>query len=137
MALSTRFSVAARNKKIDAITPDLNNGYLRIYDGARPASPDVAITTQNLLAELRFNATAYGIAVNGVAAANAFTQDVAANATGVAVWFRALKSDGATAVIDGEVGMAGANLNLNVINIQAGAPVLVTSLPYAEPMQGV
>lgn len=76
MALSTRFSIVARNKKIDAITPDLNNGYLRIYDGTRPADPDTAITSQVLLAELRFNATAYGAAANGVAAANAFTTPV-------------------------------------------------------------
>ena len=44
----------------------LDNGYLRIYDGTQPATANTAIGSQVLLAELRFNADAAPVAVNGV-----------------------------------------------------------------------
>jgi hypothetical protein len=62
---------------------------LRIHDGARPATADTALGAQTLLAELRFNAPAFGTAVDGVATANAITPARAARATGMAAWFRA------------------------------------------------
>ena len=65
------------------------------------------MSTQNILAELRFGATAFGASLAGVATANAITADSSANATGTATWFRVFKSDGTTALWDGSVGTAG------------------------------
>lgn len=137
MALTPRISNLAANAEADATGALLNNGYLRIYDGAQPATADTAITTQVLLAELRFGATAFGAAVAGVATANAITQDASANATGTAAWFRALYTNGGspetlTAVFDGSVGTSGANLNLNTTAITSGVSVSVSSLTYTR-----
>jgi hypothetical protein len=121
---------AAVNEEADKIGVLLNNGYLRIYDGTQPTTADTALGAQVLLAELRFNATAFAAASAGVANANAFTQDSSANATGTATWFRALKSDGTTPVYDGSVGTSGADINLNSVAIQSGIAVEVTSLSY-------
>jgi hypothetical protein len=132
MALNPKLSNAGANAGADAICTLLNNGYLRIYDGTQAADADTAVGAQVLLAELRFNATAFGAAVAGVATANAFTADSSANATGTATWFRALKSDGTTVVFDGSVGTSGANLNLNSVAISSGAAVSVSSFSFTQ-----
>lgn len=118
------------NPQADALSDLADNGYLRIYDGTQPATADTAITTQVLLAELRFNADAAPSAVDGVLTFNAITQDSNANNTGTASWFRALKSDGSTVLFDGTVGVGGSDLNIAITAIVAGAIVGVTSFVY-------
>lgn len=118
------------NPQADALSDLADNGYLRIYDGTQPATADTAITTQVLLAELRFNATAAPAASNGVLTFNAITQDSSANNTGTASWFRALKSDGSTVLFDGAVGTSGSDMNIYTTSIVAGAIVGVSSFGY-------
>lgn len=132
MALNPKRSNTAVSAAADAVCPLLNNGYLRLYTGTQPATADTAISTQTLLATLRWNTTAFGAASNGVATANALTSDSSAAATGTATWFRALKSDGTTAVFDGSVGTSGCDLNLNSASITTGSAVSVTSFTYTE-----
>jgi hypothetical protein len=105
-----------------------NSGYVRIYDSTIPADADTAVGAQVLLAELRFNATAFGAAVAGVITANAITADASANAAGTASWFRALKSDGTTVLFDGTVGTATSNMILNTTTISVGLVVSCSSL---------
>ena len=133
MAVNPKRSNAAVTAAADAVCDLLDNGYLRIYDGSQPANADTAVTTQTLLAELRWNAAnAFGAASGGVATANAITADSSADATGTASWFRALKADGTTAVFDGSVGTSSADLILNSTAIAAGANVAVTAFTYNE-----
>lgn len=132
MALNPKLSDTGANAAADATCTLLNTGYLRIYTTAQATNANTALSGQTLLAELRFGATAFGSAVAGVATANAITSDTTADATGTAVWFRALKSDGTTVVFDGSVGTSGANLNLNSVAIQAGAQVDVTAFTYTQ-----
>lgn len=133
MALDRRMSYAAVNAEADALAPLANTGYIRIYDGTRPANADTAVSTQTLLAELRFGATAFGAASNGVITANAITADSSANASGTASWARVLESDGTTALWDDEVGTTNANVVLNSVAISAGASVSITSLTHTVP----
>ena len=132
MALTQNLTNAAASAAADAVTALLNTGYLRIYDGTQPANANTAVSTQVLLAELRFGATAFGAAANGVATANAITSDSDADATGTASWFRCLKSDGTTVVFDGSIGTSGSNINLNTTSIVIHAQVSVTSLTYTQ-----
>ncbi len=130
MALNTKMSDTAVNAEANALAALANSGYLRIYDGSQPANANTAVSTQNLLAELRFGATAFGGASAGVLTANAITDDSDADATGTAAWFRVLKSDGTTVLWDGSVGTSGCNLNLNSVAIQQHAQVSVTSFTH-------
>lgn len=130
MANNLKISTTAVNAQADALSDLLDNGYLRIYDGTQPANANTAITSQVLLAELRFNATAAPAASGGVLTMNSITQDSSANNTGTATWFRALKSDGSTVVFDGSVGTASCDLNLGSTSITSGASVAVTSMTY-------
>jgi hypothetical protein len=122
MALA--FSSTVRNNMLDQITSAVgSSGFLRIYDGSRPATGGAATT---LLAELTCNATFAPGASGGVLTLNAITQDSSANATGTATWFRIVTSGG-TFVLDGSVGTSGSDLNLNTTSIVSGAAVSVTS----------
>ena len=130
MANNLKISSTAVNAQADALSDLLDNGYLRIYDGTQPANANTAITTQVLLAELRFNATAAPAASGGVLTMNSIAQDSSADNTGTATWFRALKSDGSTVVFDGSVGTSGCDLNLGSTSITSGASVAVTSMTF-------
>jgi hypothetical protein len=132
VANAPRLSTVAANAAADAVTPLVNGGYLRIYDGAQPPTVDTAVSTQVLLAELRYATPAFGAAVNAIATANAITPDASANASGTATWFRALKSDGTTAVFDGSVGTSAADLVLSAVVIAAGTAVSVTAFTYEQ-----
>ena len=130
MALNPTLSNVAANAEADAACALANSGYLRIYDGTQPANADTAVGAQVLLAELRFGSTAFGAAAGGVAAANAITADSSANATGTATWFRVLKSDGTTALWDGSVGTAAANLVLDSVSIVIGGVISITAFTF-------
>lgn len=117
---------SARNNMLDEITALIDSGtagFLRIYDGVRPATGGAATT---LLAELTMNTTSFPAASGGSMTANAITEDSSANATGTATWFRITDSAG-SAVIDGDIGTSGSDLNLNTTSITAGVAVSISS----------
>lgn len=128
MANNLKFTTGLRNALADAITTYAGgSAILRIYDGSQPANANTAVSGQTLLAELTCNATFAGSASSGAITLNSITQDSSANNTGTASWFRLLKSDGSTVVMDGTVGTSGSDLNINSTAISSGAAVAVTS----------
>ncbi len=134
MAFNPQLTDASVNAAIAAFLAIFDSGYLRIYDGAQPANANAAITTQVLLAELRFDSTAFGAPTAGVATANAITSDTSANATGIASWFRAFKSDGTTVVMDGTVGSSGSfDTTINSTNITSGGTVSCSNFQVTLP----
>lgn len=102
------WSVAARNAALNAKRALFNDGYLRYYDGERPAGTDAPVTTQRILAELRFAPEAFREAMNGVLVANGIRPDPDARASGQPTWYRCFMADGVTPVHDGGVAAAGA-----------------------------
>lgn len=128
MAISIR--TASRNAGLDVLTTAIGNaGLLRIYDatGGVPASANVAISTQVLLAELTSGSPFAAAASSGVLTANAITQDSSANATGTAAFFRCYDASGTNCILQGTVGTSGQDLNLNTLSIVSAGPVAVTS----------
>jgi len=134
MAYTAKRSTAATKAAIEAMGALLNSGKLRIYSGTQPTDANTAFNEhadEVLLAELTFNASAFGTATAGVITAAAITADSDADATGTAAWFRCLKSGGTDVtdnVYDGSVGTTGCDLNLNTVSIVQHASVSVTSL---------
>lgn len=119
------YDVSIRNAQLDAVTTRAGaSALLRFYDGSRPATGGTATTK---LAELTCNATFAPGASSGVLTLNAITSDTSADATGTATWFRIVKSDGTTFVMDGSVGTSGSDLNMNSTSFTAGGSVAVTS----------
>lgn len=127
LTLANAVRSLAANAALDSVDAGAGAGKIRIYDGARPAGPDTAITTQVMLAEFTLADPAWAAAVNG-------TKDLDADpdlsttgaAAGTAAWFRALDSDN-VAKYDGSVGTSGADLNLNTTTISVGLTVTITS----------
>ena len=131
--MASSFTVAQRNKMLDAIRADYNSGRLRIYSGTVPATSDTALGAQVQLAELTMNATAFPAASGGVLTANAITRDNAADATGTASFFRLLDSTGATVLAQGAVGTSAAEMIVPTTSVVAGQPFECSTLTITHP----
>lgn len=131
-AHSPKLSNATANLAADTVAALFNSCYLKIYDGTQAATADTSIGAQVLLATPRCNSTAFGSASSGVATANAFTSDTDAAATGTATWFRVLKSDNSTVIMDGSIGTSGADINLATVSIAQHATVTISSFTYSQ-----
>jgi hypothetical protein len=126
--MALKYSTTLRNAQLDAVTTAVGtSGILRIYSGSRPANVAAAISG-TLLAECVCNASAFAAAASGgVLTASAIANDSSANASGTASHYRLFRSDGTTAVIDGDVSTSGADLNLDNTSITTGQVVSITS----------
>jgi hypothetical protein len=136
---NVRLSTATRNAlanalatQIDAAAGSPNAAFINIYDGSQPASADTAVTSQILLAQLRFADPAFGAAAAGVITANTIVSDDLANATGTAAWARITDGDNKT-ICDIDVGTSGATLNLVTTSITQNQPVQITSFTFTMP----
>jgi hypothetical protein len=123
LALATATRNNMLNQIRDAIDAGAGAGLLRIYDGTRPATCGTATT---LGAELTHADPCAPGASAGAVTYNAIADDASANATITATWFRQVDSTG-TCAVDGNVGTAGSDLNLNSTAIAVGQRVSVTS----------
>ena len=130
MAHNTIMSETAVNAQADRLAQLANHGFLRIYDGAQPASADTPLTAQNQLCELLFASPAFGAASGGIITANPITSDPDADNTGNASWFRVYESDGVTVLWDGSVGTANCDININSVAIQQHANVSLTAFSH-------
>src|SRR5687767_9486019 len=138
MALNPSISTASQNAAADGVVDRLDLGSaaarLRIYAGTRPTTVNDALSGNTLLAELVMSDPAFGAAAAGVATAGAISSDTSADATGTGSFFRMGQFDGSvfTPELQGEVGTAGADLNLSTTSIAAGGTVQVTSFTYTQ-----
>lgn len=131
-----RTAVATRNTALGAISSSFNNGYLRFYNGTRPTNADTALSGNTLLAECRFNATAFGSASGGVLTANSITSDSSADASGTPTFVRCLASDGTTVLCDASwsVTGGGGEVQTAASSIVSGGTVSVSSFTITYPV---
>ncbi len=139
MAADLSISQAAAKAMCDALVDLVDGGAgagtLDIRSGTRPATTDTAVTG-TLLAHLVMSDPAFGNATTAspsVATASAITSDSSADNTGTATWFRIFDSNG-TAIMDGNVGTSGEDLNLNTVSIVAGAVVSISAGTISVPV---
>lgn len=97
--MGLRYSTALRNARLDALALYMGpNAILRLYDGARPPTGGAAT---NLLSEHTFQGAA-APAANGVLALPLLSISTVM-ASGTATWFRIVRANGYTHVLDGDV----------------------------------
>lgn len=113
-----------RNSQLDAITAFAGAGaMLRIYDGGQPATGGAAT---NLLAQFTLGSPFAPASANAT-----LSPTLPAGTTGLmagtATWFRIVKADGTTQVIDGTAGASGTDLVLNTTTISVGVAVAVSA----------
>jgi len=120
-----KYSNALRHAQNEAlITYAGNNAIINIYQGSAPANANTGITTQTLLVSCVLSG-AFGTDTNGTLTLGTVNTGVAV-ATGVASFFRVFKSDNISVVMDGSVGVTGADLNLDTTTINITQSVNIT-----------
>lgn len=124
--MALKYSSTSRTNRMSQLNTDIGtNAILRVYSGTRPANVAASITG-TLLATFTCHSSGFGVASSGALTANAIA-NVTATGAGNASHFRLFRSDGTTAVIDGDVAASGSDLNLDNINIAVGQTVSITS----------
>lgn len=122
--MTTGYAPALRNAQLDAITTFAGaSAKLRLYDGTRPATGG-AVTT--MLAEFTLGSPFAPAASAGTLSPTLPSATTGA-AAGSATWFRIVKADGTTQVIDGSAGTSGTDLVLNTATISVGVNVTVSA----------
>ncbi len=126
MASNLQYSNGTRDAQQQGlITYAGTNAIIRIYDGVQPANANTAISTQTLLVSLTVSG-ALGTDTNGTLTFSTIGNGTAV-ASGTAGFFRIVKSDGTTVVMDGSVGTSSADLVLNTTTIATNDTVAITS----------
>ena len=131
MASNLNLSLTGAQAQSTAFAPLANNGYIDIYAGSQPSTPETA-PGSTALATLVLPATFAASITNGVITANTIAGVTIAN-SGTAAWFRCWKSDHTTPLFDGLVGTSGSDMNLNSVALASGASLTVASLTYTVP----
>jgi hypothetical protein len=120
-----KYSNALRHAQNEAlITYAGNDAIINIYQGSAPANANTGITTQTLLVSCVLSG-AFGTDTDGTLTLGTVNTGVAV-ATGVASFFRVFKSDNTSVVMDGSVGVTGADLNLDITAINITQSVNIT-----------
>ena len=120
------YSNGLRNAQNNALIAYAGTGaIMHLYSGTEPANANTAITTQVLLVSLPIPGV-FGTDSNGTLTLGAVTPSIVV-ATGTATFFRITKSDNTTVVMDGSVGLSGADLTLNETDLYPLETVTISS----------
>lgn len=124
--MAIQYSTAARTAQMSQLNTTIGtSAQIIIYSGTAPANVGTA-ATGTALVTFAGNATAFGSASNGVLTAGAVA-NANATASGTAGYFRINTSAG-TAVLQGTVGTAGADMIVTNTNIASGQTCQFSSL---------
>lgn len=133
-----KLSALAANAAADAVTRQLADGYLHIYEGVQPATCDTPVPrTAKLLAVCRLGNPAFKPAQNGIASAYEIAHDTDAKDTGRPQWFRLFRADHTTAVYDGNITADDkGDMTMRAQVIGQHSEVAVDSCVVRMPMKG-
>jgi len=126
MASNLKYSNGTRDAQQQGLITYAGTGsIIRLYDGTQPANANTAISTQTLLVSLTV-AGSFGTDSNGTITLGSVTSGTAV-ASGTASFFRIVKSDGTTVVMDGSVSTSGADMNLNTTTVASSQTVSISA----------
>lgn len=126
MASNLKYSNGTRDAQQQGLITYAGSGsIIRIYEGTQPSNANTAISGQTLLVSLVISGS-FGTDSNGTITLSSVTNGTAV-ATGTGQFFRIVKSDGTTVVMDGSVGTSSADMILNNTSIANGQTVSISS----------
>jgi hypothetical protein len=130
--MAIQLSVAVRNARLDQIETTVGTSALmRILDGALPANC-AAADAGAVLAELTLPSDWMAAASGGAKSILGTWQDLSANATGTATYFRVYNTAGSTCHMQGTVGTSGTDMIVTSTAFTAGASFTVTSFTLTD-----
>lgn len=130
---------------VGSVKSQLDGGEIRIYAGAVPAAADDAIGSATLLTTITNNSTGTGITFDAAAANGVLVKAPAEVwsgvnvASGTATFYRFVTQadDGSLSTtlprVQGDIGVAGAALNLSSTTLTSGATQTVDYYSLAQP----
>lgn len=124
-------SFVSANASANAVAALASGGFLDIYSGTIPGTPETA-AAGTLLVSIPLPTPAFGSAVNGVASLGV-TLNATTSAGGTAAWFRVYMSNHTTALWDGSVGTGSGDLVVDTTTFLASKTIAITSLTYTQP----
>lgn len=134
--MSLGVDTAVLNAMLNALTTAVGGSCLiRFYSGTRPARGG-SVAGNTLLAQLTGNSTFAGSAANATLTLNPISPTSSALATGIATFFRIVKADGTTFIMDGSVSTQAAgsgDARLDDTSIVAGGTVALSSGTFTLP----
>ena len=126
MASNLKYSNGTRDAQQQGLITFAGSGaIINIYSGTQPVNANTAISGQTLLVSLVVPGT-FGTDSNGTITVGSVNNGTAV-ASGTASFFRITKADGTTVVMDGSVGVSGADMNLNNTSINTTQIVSISS----------
>lgn len=126
MASNLKYSNGTRDAQQQGLITYAGSGaIIRIYEGTQPSNANTAISGQTLLVSLTISGS-FGTDSNGTITLSSVSNGTAV-ATGTGQFFRIVKSDGTTVVMDGSVGTSSADMILNNTSIANGQTVSISS----------
>ena len=126
MASNLKYSNGTRDAQQQGLITYAGSGaIIHIYDGTQPSNANTAISGQTLLVSLTISGS-FGTDSNGTITLSSVSNGTAV-ATGTGQFFRIVKADGTTVVMDGSVGTSSADMILNNTSIASGQTVSISS----------
>lgn len=126
MASNLKYSNGTRDAQQQGLIVYAGSGaIIHIYDGTQPSNANTAISGQTLLVSLTISGS-FGTDSNGTITLSSVSNGTAV-ATGTGQFFRIVKADGTTVVMDGSVGTSSADMILNNTSIATGQTVSISS----------
>lgn len=132
--MSVNMSVAVRNARLDVIETTIGVGArLKAFSGAKPANTSAA-DSGTLLADVTCPSDYMAAAASGVKAKSGTFQDLSADGTGTAGYWRLYASDGITCHLQGTITATGGGGDMTVDNtsFSAGQPFTITSFSWTD-----
>lgn len=131
MAKSTKLADIVINAQANALAEMLKDGYIDIYDGDQPESPETDVGTRKLSVTLKLGSPAFLPAVKGVLSANPIQSGRIVADVEKARWARLYQSDHKTPVMDVSVGTKDANIIVPTTHMVSGVTMGVSSFLHA------
>lgn len=131
MPKRTVLSEKSVNVEADAFGALMDGGFIDIYGGDAPSSPDAPVGEQVRAVSLAFGMPAFGRAAAGSIIANGIQPATAERTVNPVTWARIYRSDHKTAVMDVSVGTRDATLILPTVNIAANVTISCSFFSHA------
>lgn len=130
--MAVQFSVAVRNARLDAIETTAGaSAVMKIFSGSVPANC-AAADSGTVLATLNLPSDWMAAASGGSKAKSGTWQDLSADNTGTAGYFRVYDSGAITCHIQGTVGTSGTDMTVSSTSFTAGQSFTVNTFTITD-----
>lgn len=139
MAKNTKLATDIIDGQANLLATALKDGYIDIYDGVQPDSPETEVGSRKLCVSLKFGSPAFMPAENGIISANPIQQSRIIADVNPATWARCYRADHKTPVMDVSVGTKDANVIVPTTHMVSGVTMGISSFMHsvAKSVSGV